>query len=57
MIVRNNKELTSIRYDNKIISYIRKGTTLIWEAIRSCFGNGFWVNDKPWSNDEGWKND
>lgn len=29
---------------------------LIWQAVRSCFGAGFWNNNKPWYNDEGWKN-
>lgn len=24
--------------------------------IRSCFGSGFWINEKPWFNDESWKN-
>lgn len=29
---------------------------VVWQAIRSCFGSGFWVNKKPWLNNEGWKN-
>lgn len=35
---------------------IYKGLNLVWTAIRSCFGAGFWVNEKPWLNTEGWKN-
>lgn len=29
---------------------------LVWQAIRSCFGRGWWVNEKPWSNKDVWKN-
>ncbi len=35
---------------------IYKGAQLVWTAIRSCFGAGFWVNEKPWLNSEAWKN-
>ena len=29
----------------------------VWQAVRSCFGSGGWINDAPWLNDEGWKNE
>ena len=35
---------------------IYKGARLVWTGIRSCFGAGFWVNEKPWLNEEAWKN-
>lgn len=35
---------------------IYKGARLVWTAIKSCFGKGFWINDKPWLNDDAWKN-
>lgn len=35
---------------------IYKGANLIWSAIKSCFGAGFWINEKPWINNEAWKN-
>lgn len=35
---------------------VRKGSELIWARVRSCFGAGFWLNDKPWLNNESWKN-
>lgn len=28
----------------------------VWQFIRSCFGKGWWADDKPWSNTDGWKN-
>lgn len=56
MIFFGNKEIEYIRFGNKIITQIYKGVKLVWEAIKSCFGAGFWKNDAPWSNTEGWRN-
>lgn len=55
-IFNNNKEIISVFSKNKIIVSIYKGTRLLWEAINSCFGKGFWINVKPWNNKDGWKN-
>ena len=38
------------------IQDIRKEATIIWEAVKGCFGNGFWRNAKGWINTEGWRN-
>ena len=38
------------------ITAVYKGLRLVWTAIRSCFGKGFWINDKPWLNTDAWKN-
>lgn len=32
------------------------GLEKIYEAVRSCFGSGRWLNRKPWLNKEKWKN-
>lgn len=32
------------------------GATLIYQAIRSCFGRGYWINDRAWINNESWRN-
>lgn len=55
-IFNNNKEIISVFTKNKTIVSIYKGTKLLWEAINSCFGKGFWINIKPWNNKDGWKN-
>ena len=56
MIYKNGKEVTGIHKGGHVITIVYKGTVLVWEAVRSCFGKGLWVNDKPWSNKDGWKN-
>lgn len=50
------KEFGSIRYGTRTIMSIYKGARVIWEGIKSCFGKGFWINDKEWNNEDGWKN-
>lgn len=56
MIYKGNKEIIALNRDKKIYVAIYHGARLVWQAIRSCFGAGFWNNDKPWSNDETWNN-
>lgn len=50
-----NKEITSINAKNKVITSVYKGVQLVWEAIRSCFGKGYWINNYQWSNEDAWK--
>lgn len=51
-----DKEITSIKAKNKNITFIYKGSQLIWEEIRSCYGKSYYINNYPWSNEDGWKN-
>lgn len=55
MIFKKEKEIVSVFRENKAITAIYKGSRLVWQAIRSCFGAGFWINEKSWINEEGWK--
>lgn len=56
MIFIDRKELESSFIGRTVVIQIYKGVKLVWEAIKSCFGAGYWKNDAPWSNTEGWKN-
>lgn len=56
MIKVNFKIIETLYYGKLSIQEIRKGTQLIWEAIKGCFSSGFWKNEKGWVNTEGWRN-
>lgn len=55
-ITANNKDVVATSFGEISIAYIYKGATLVWQMIRSCFGNGYWVNEMQWSNEDVWKN-
>jgi len=56
MIYTNKKEIIAILKSGKPVQAVYKGRRMVWQGVRSCFGSGVWVNDKPWINDETWKN-
>lgn len=35
--------------------YIDGSWRMIWQSVRSCFGSGKWVGNKPWIGKEKWK--
>lgn len=56
MIYVNGKSVALIYLGERAVSSIRKGTSLVWQAVRSCFGAGYWRGDKPWVGEDAWKN-
>ena len=61
LFIRNNennehRRVVTIIKKNKYIASVYHGTRLVWQYIRSCFGRGYWINEKPWSDTDGWKN-
>lgn len=55
-LFREDKDISAVYYGTKVIQAIYKGGVLVWQAIRSCFGAGYWINEKPWLNQEAWRN-
>lgn len=72
MIIRNGKLVLESQKEiletidgvqkkvQKRIGAIYKGTNLMWltiyNAVRSCFGGGTWLGEKPWIGTDSWKN-
>lgn len=56
MITRNSLTMQARYYGTKTITAVYYGAKLVWEAISSCFGSGFWINNRPWSNTDAWRN-
>lgn len=56
MINKNKKDTVSITIGGKIVNYVCYGAKLVYEAILSCFGKGYWVNNAPFLNDDAWRN-
>lgn len=54
MIHINGKEVAAIYFGQKAIRAVYKGAVLVWQAIRSCFGRGYWDDDAPWDDDDAW---
>lgn len=56
MINTINTEATNVTAFGKVISKIVYGGKVVWELIKSCFGSGYWINNRSWINSDGWKN-
>lgn len=56
MIIRNGKEITSFYRGKSEIVEIYRGKHIVYQIIRSCFGNGYWINEAPFINTDAWKN-
>ncbi len=70
MIYKNGKLILEVQFAelanqlgqqvSRKIGAIYKGSNLVWltiyNAIKSCFGSGTWLGDKPWLGDDIWKN-
>lgn len=56
MIHGGKQDVSAARLGFIVVSAIHLGAQLVWQAIRSCFGSGYWINTSPWKPDEGWKN-
>ena len=51
-----DKEISTVYFGKKIITAIYKGGKILWEAVSSCFGKGYWIGTLPWDNEDAWKN-
>lgn len=56
MIIKNGREVIEIHRGPIDFMEVYFGKRLIWQISRSCFGSGYWINDKPWLNEDIWRN-
>lgn len=61
LFIKNNdnnekRRVVTIIKTNRYVAAVYQGSRLVWQYIRSCFGRGYWINEKPWSETDGWKN-
>ena len=57
MIIRNGKELVEMIRGTLPVVEVYRNKLIIYRAARSCFGSGYWINDRPWLNEDAWKNE
>jgi hypothetical protein len=55
-IFYKDKEVSPLDIGGRAVVAVYYGIKTVWEAIRSCFGKGFWENTKPWDNKDAWEN-
>lgn len=52
----NSEYIATQMINGEMVEAMYLNGELIWQAVRSCFGSGVWINEKPWINTETWKN-
>lgn len=55
LYVNGGKNIIQIIAEKRTVVAIYKGALKVWESVRSCFGSGMWILDKPWLYNEGWR--
>lgn len=56
MIYWKDKETTAIHLGTVLVGSIYRGGVLVWQAVRSCFGAGYWMRNKIWDCTDIWRN-
>lgn len=51
----NQHSIVAKIINSRPLAAVYHGLRLVWIAVRSCFGSGVWIDEKPWIDDEFWK--
>lgn len=55
MLTLSSRRVGRLVMEGRIVQTLRLGTLKIYEAVRSCFGRGYWIGSKPWIGKDKWK--
>lgn len=55
VIGNHSNDIVEIHYQGKNVVSKYYGLHLVWEAVKSCYGKGYWIETKPWLDDDKWK--
>lgn len=55
IFTQGNKEITAVSLGRRTVTAVYRGARLVWEAVNSCFGRGYWQSARPWRGADGWR--
>lgn len=55
MIYKDGNSVAIVYKGRKPLAFRYIGTRLFWQSIRSCYGRGVWMQEKPWLDGDTWK--
>ena len=56
MIEKGTRDIIEIEHGRQDVLEVYYGKRFVWGMAGSCYGSGYWINEKPWSNTDGWRN-
>ena len=56
IIIGSDKPIVAVGIGKRVLAAVYAGIQLVWLAVSSCFGAGYWAKEKSWSNTEAWSN-
>ena len=58
MIYKGTSEIIEISRGSLDMFEVYHGKRLVWRIATSgsCYGSGYWINERPWSNTDAWRN-
>lgn len=59
IVIQGHRQFSDMTAEGKPLIAIYAGVNgekkLIWERIRSCYGTGIWLEQRPWTDNDLWK--
>ena len=55
MIYRRGKATALVTAKGNPSQEVYHGLVLKWQNVRSCYGRGYWIQEKPWLDNDTWK--